>query len=215
MPRAFYVGKGQLVRVQDQERDNDHWRRIVAKYGFRREVIFATKDESYAFMQEILGILEHGTFCRSTQYRWGANKTAGGEGISGYVHTLEARHKMSEAHTGKVLSCVTRQKLSNIASQRTGEKHSMFGKHHSEQVRLNMSKVKHELYSTERGKEIKQQIRETLTGRTLSEEHKLNVSKAGLGRKHTDAAIQKMKTHKFSDEHRRRLSEAAKQRKYD
>jgi len=41
------------------------------------------------------------------------------------------------------------------------------------------------------------------------------VGKAGLGRKHTDAAIQKMKTHKFSDEHRRRLSEAAKQRKYD
>jgi len=214
LPRAFYIGKGQLVRVHEQERDNDHWRNIVAKRGFRREVILATKDESYAFTQEILGILEHGTFCGSTQHHWGANKTAGGEGISGYVHTQAARQKISEAHIGKVLSLETRQKLSNIASQRIGNKSTMFGKHHSEQVRANMSKVKHDLYSTERGQEIKQQISETLTGRKLSEEHKSNVGKVGLGRRHTNEAIQKMKTHEFSDEHRRKLSEAAKRRKY-
>lgn len=87
LPRAFYIGKGLLDRVQTQERNNDHWRNIAAKHGFRREVILATKDESYAFVQEILGILEHGTFCGSTQHRWGANKTAGGEGCTGHRFT--------------------------------------------------------------------------------------------------------------------------------
>lgn len=148
----------------------------------------------------------------------GYNMTRGGNGnggaLRGRKYSLEHCQKISQAHQGKVLSPGTRLKLSEIGSRRVGENHSMFGKHHSEQVRANMSKVKHDLYSTERGQEIKQQISETLTGRKLSEEHKSNVGKAGLGRRHTNEAIQKMKTHEFSDEHRRKLSEAAKRRKY-
>lgn len=107
--QAFYIGKGKLERVQRRERDNDHWHNIVAKHGFRCEVILATKDESYAFTQEILGILEHGTFCGSTQYRWGANKTPGGDGV---VMTPEIVIKLKAAWTSE---------------KRTKQGHRMFG----------------------------------------------------------------------------------------
>lgn len=85
IPRPFYIGKGKFERIQIVER-NEHWKHVADKHGWRREVVLATKDEAYAFLQEILGILEHGTFCGSNQYRWGTNKTAGGEGSTGHHH---------------------------------------------------------------------------------------------------------------------------------
>ncbi len=196
--RCFYVGKGQLVRVNQRER-NAYWKNIAAKYGQRREIIFVTKDEAFAFEQEKRLIAELGTFEDGTAGRWGANLTEGGEGISGFVHNLNTRKKISEAHKGKVLSFETRQKLSKITSQRLNENHPMLGKHFSDEARISMSNAKKELYATERGLEIRQRTSQTMTGGKLTEEHKQNLSKAGLG-------------HKHSDETRRKLSEAAKLR---
>ncbi len=196
--RPFYVGKGQLKRISQHER-NLYWRNIAAKHGQHREVVLATKDEAFAFEQEKRLIAELGTFEDGTSGRWGANLTEGGEGLSGYVHTHTTRQKISKAHLGKVLSRETRQKLSVIGSQRIGKKHPMHGKHFSEEACVNMSDSKQKLYASKRGAEIRQQIRETMTGRKLTEEHKRNVSLSRLGRKH-------------SDETRRKLSEAAKLR---
>lgn len=127
-PRAFYVGKGKLKRTQQRER-NVYWKNIAAKHGWRREVVLATKDESFAFNEERRRIAELGTFEDGTPGRWGANLTEGGEGVSGrygqlnaffgHKHSLESRVKMSgenHPHYGK------RGKTHpNFGKQRTGE----------------------------------------------------------------------------------------------
>ena len=62
----------------------------------------------------------------------------------GKKRTLESRHKISEAHKGKVLSIETKQKLSKIASQRIGIKNPMYGKTRSRENREKISKARSE-----------------------------------------------------------------------
>lgn len=98
--RPFYVGKGDLKRTQRVER-NPYWKNIAAKHGWRREIVLATKDESFAFEEEKRRIAELGTFEDGTPGRWGANLTEGGEGASGYKHTDETRMLLSGLRKGK------------------------------------------------------------------------------------------------------------------
>jgi len=82
IPRAFYVGKGTKIRLGKRER-NAYWKSIRNKYGWRREAILATKDETHAFEQEKHFIAFFNTFENGEKGRWGANLTEGGEGVSG------------------------------------------------------------------------------------------------------------------------------------
>lgn len=143
-PRPFYVGKGKIKRVQQRER-NAYWKNIAAKHGWRREVVYVTKDEAHAFEEEKRRILEQGTFEDGTPGRWGANLSEGGEGPSGRTgvlssffgrkHTPETRLKMSgvnhshrgkrgEAHPnfGKVRTPETLAKLSGENNHGYGKK---------------------------------------------------------------------------------------------
>lgn len=101
-PRAFYVGKGKLARVQKRER-NVYWRNLANKFGQRREIIFATKEEQFAFEQEKRLVAELGTFENGESGRWGANLTAGGDGVSG----------IRGANLGKKFSLEWREKLAS------------------------------------------------------------------------------------------------------
>lgn len=147
--RVFYVGKGLLHRVQLRERRNVHWKHIAVKHGWRREVVLATKDEKFAFDEEKRLIREHKTFYGAPDYAWGANKTEGGEGATGYKHPLEmieyfrqcstgrkhtseAREKNRIAATGVPRSSETKAKLSAATS---GEKHYMYGRSLSPEAR--------------------------------------------------------------------------------
>lgn len=136
IPRAFYVGKGKLKRTRQRER-NVYWKNIAAKYGWRRELVFGTKDESFVFEEEKRRIAEFGTFEDGTPGRWGANLTEGGEGVSGRLgclnsffgrkHTLESRFKMSgenHPHYGK-----------------RGETHPNFGKRRSDETKRKISEA--------------------------------------------------------------------------
>lgn len=126
VPRAFYVGKGQIARIRKVKR-NIHWKNIASKYGWEREVVFATKNEDYAFLQEILGILELGTFENGTLGRWGANKTAGGEGTVGRVTSEEQRKWISDNNPAKrddVKEKLRRVRLSAITPDETKQKMS-------------------------------------------------------------------------------------------
>lgn len=111
LPRPFYVGKGVIGRIRNRQR-NTYWQNIVSKYGWRREVILATKDEQFAFEEESRYIDKLGTFEDGTLGRYGANLTKGGEGRSGSKLSDETKMKMSKAHLGKIFSEETRQKLS-------------------------------------------------------------------------------------------------------
>jgi len=121
-PRVFYVGKGNERRVGLRDRDNSHWKRIASKYGWRREVVLATKDEAFALDEEKRFIKEHRTFQGYDDYLWGANKTLGGEGTSG----LRFRRSPDS---------IERQRCAQLGKKRgpivklAGVNHPMYGKH--------------------------------------------------------------------------------------
>lgn len=99
-PRCFYVGKGNLARVEDLRRNQVH-ERIVRKHGIRREIVITTMIEADALQFEVELISHHKTYVNGGDGWWGANLTLGGEGVSGLKHTAEARQKMSLAKRGK------------------------------------------------------------------------------------------------------------------
>lgn len=122
--RPFYVGKGKRNRVRYVTR-NAYWRNIAAKYGQRREVVLATKDETFAFEEEKRLIAELGTFEDGTPDRWGANLTEGGEGPCGIVRDEVYRRRISERFKGRSRSLESRLKQSESTR---GENSHMFGR---------------------------------------------------------------------------------------
>jgi len=145
--RAFYVGKGSLKRTRKRER-NLYWERIAAKYGWRREVILATKDERYAFDEEIRCIAELGTFASGETGCWGANLTAGGEGVSGYKHTKNHIESITgrgnpffgKQHTSEIIemnrhvhigsnnACYGKKRPEEVAAKTRGINNGMYGR---------------------------------------------------------------------------------------
>jgi group I intron endonuclease len=66
-------------------------------------------------------------------------------GFLGKTHSEESKRRISENNgrvwLGQKMSDKTRQKISDWAKTRTGEKASMFGRHHSEETKKKMSEV--------------------------------------------------------------------------
>ena len=95
---------------------------------YEYEVIYAGN-----FDDDLLNVLEINTIA-DEQPKF--NFTAGGDGVSGYRHTEEAKNKMSEAKKRENLSEETKKKLSlaNI-----GENNPMYGRRHSEETKKKMS----------------------------------------------------------------------------
>ena len=80
-PRPFYVGKGNVERVLNLER-NDYHTNVKLKHGLRREVVMETLDEDEAYEREILIIASLHTFVNDPEWNGiGTNMTPGGEGI--------------------------------------------------------------------------------------------------------------------------------------
>lgn len=135
------------------------------------------------------------SFYSSNDSSKGYNLTNGG---NYFEHTIETRLKISEKGKGLKRSESTKKKISlarkgtqmseeqkSILSQvphSSGENHPMFGKHHSDETRERMK-------NNHKG----------MIGKNHSDESKSKISKAKKGKK-------------LSDEHRRKLSEAARRR---
>lgn len=73
---------------------NPHWKCIAAKHGWRRIVVYGTKEEQAAFDEEVRLIAELKTHEDGTPGHWGANHSNGGEGPSGRRWTEEQRQKL-------------------------------------------------------------------------------------------------------------------------
>ena len=73
----------------------------------------------------------------------GFNFTIGGDGATGYIHTEEARKKMSEAKKGENNPMYgkhhTEEARKKISEANKGENNPMYGKHLSEEARKKMS----------------------------------------------------------------------------
>ena len=116
---VFYVGKGRGNRAWVKSR-NSYWKNVVAKHGYEVVISKEGLSEEEAFNEEckLIAFFRDLGVCLT-------NMTDGGEGVSGLVHSLETRRKLSEVQKGKKLPAETRRKLSEA---KKGEKAYWYGK---------------------------------------------------------------------------------------
>ena len=189
----YYIGKGKGNRIYEKRKTTkppkDKSRIIYLKQNLTEEEAF--KHEIY--MIAVFGRKDLGTGILH-------NRTDGGEGISGLIHSEETKIKMSEA--------------------RKGEKNHNYGKTHSEEQKRKLSEA---MKGKTHSEEHKRNISEAQKGRTHSEETKRKLSEAHKGKTLSDETKRKLsevnkgenhhmygKTH--SEETRKKMSESQKGR---
>lgn len=130
----FYVGKGTGNRYKDAVKRNQYWHNVVNKYGFVPQILQFFEDEENALSHE-KGLIKSFRDMGFTL----TNLTDGGEGVSGFKHSSEAKAIMSKARAGsgnvmygKTHSAETKAKISE---SHTGKKRPPRSAEHQ----LNMS----------------------------------------------------------------------------
>lgn len=117
----FYVGKGTLKRANNlhHRHRNAYHGKTVSKYGKEHILIGSIEcsKEQIAFDLEI-GLIK----CFKRAGIKLTNMTAGGEGLSGLVRSLESKQKMSVIMTGKKASESAKRNMSIAQSKRTHPK---------------------------------------------------------------------------------------------
>lgn len=101
----FYVGIGNdIKRAYRNEGRNDHWTNVYNKYGKVVDIIAQdiSLDAAKEMEKHLIASLKD-SLC---------NKTLGGEGFFGGVHSEETKEKLRKANTGKKLSDETKRKIS-------------------------------------------------------------------------------------------------------
>lgn len=115
-----------------------------------------------------------GKYKRTEKNKYWLGKTGNEHPMHGRCRTLETKRKISEAKKGKVLSEETKRKMSrnnarywlgktrdvetkkkisrSQLGKRTGEKHPMYGKHHTEESKKKMSEKNKGLIPWNKGK---------------------------------------------------------------
>jgi DNA-binding transcriptional regulator YiaG len=147
----FYVGIGSdatYARANSVRNRNKFWKNIVGKTEYRVDIMMDDITYESAKAKEIEFISIYGKEVDGTGTL--VNITNGGDGCKGLVHSSESREKMgmpnrgkkisewhksriSESHSGKVVSEVTRELISMAVS---GENNPMYGKKRSEEAKM-------------------------------------------------------------------------------
>jgi hypothetical protein len=115
--QIFYVGKGKNLRKDSHKNRNKHWHNIANSIGFISEILIDNVNEEFALLIERETIHKY----KFLKYNL-TNYTDGGEGVSGYKHTLESKMKMSESAKRRG-SNTTGMKMSDIAKENMSKSH--------------------------------------------------------------------------------------------
>lgn len=147
----FYVGIGNdIKRAYRNEGRNDHWTKVYNKYGKVVDIIAQdiSLDAAKEMEKHLIASLKD-SLC---------NKTLGGEGFFGGVHSEETKEKLRKASTGKKLSDETKQKISEKSKG-----HPNYLKSHTEEAKMKISAAfkgkKRSEYFCQRVKESKKGYR--------------------------------------------------------
>jgi hypothetical protein len=178
----YYVGKGNGDRVYRKRLKGVNSPKDKSRIIFLKQNI--TEEE--AFKHEKYMIAVFGRLDLGTGILH--NRTDGGEGMCGYKHSEETRKKIGELGKGRKCKDETRKKLSKASKNRVC----------SEETRKKLS-------ASKTGKN------NPMYGKAMSEEHKQKISEANTGNSSCSWNRGK-KMDPFSEEHRRKLSEYAKNR---
>jgi hypothetical protein len=89
--QVFYVGKGTGKRAYSKHHRNNLWHKIVAKHGYTVELISEWETEEEAFQDEIRLIEQY----KNDGFAI-ANFTLGGDGATGYTHSIKTKNNLSE-----------------------------------------------------------------------------------------------------------------------
>lgn len=174
---VFYIGKGKGRRAHTKSGRSELWGRIASKYGFYVSIITDELSEKDALTLEKELILKHDNLC---------NFTDGGEGISGYRHSEEAKIKIRLAHAGK--------------------------KQSPEIIEARAAKLRGKKRTAEFGEEVRRRN----LGRKASKEARLKMSASRKGKKRSFETIEKVASAhrgmKRSEESRNRMRESQKKR---
>jgi len=202
----YYIGKGKDDRIYRKGG------RIFSPPKDKSRIIFLKQNltEQEAFKHERYMIAVFGRKDLGTGILY--NKTDGGEGISGLVHSDKTKIKISEAKKGKTRSEETRRKISEAHkgktfSGETRKKMSEFrkGKPLSEETKRKMSEANKGKFEGENNPNY---------GKLHSNETKRKISEANKGKTHSEETRRKMsevnKGKTFSEETRKKMSEAKK-----
>lgn len=203
---VFYVGKGHAKRAFSRHNRSKYWNSIVAKSaGFSACILVDGVDEELAFlveMERIDQLRKLGTkLC---------NLTDGGDGQSGYRHTIESREKMSKSFKGrgkgipkspelkaKLSAALKGRKLTYIRSEETRRRMSDAQKKKLKLISTETKqKISKALIGTGKGvpksAETRAKMSEAAKIKIFSDEHRKNLSMAGKGRKHSEETKLKM-----------------------
>ena len=209
----YYIGKGTGDRIYSTNRKGlkppkDKSRIIFLKKNLTEEEAF--KHEIY--MVAVFGRKDLGTGILH-------NKTDGGEGASGFIHSEESKRKLSIAGKGRIFSDETKRKISEAHKGNTynlGKTHSEEtkkrigrgnkGKIVSEKTRKKQSEsAKVKIFSKEHRKNIGDATRKSYLNMTL--EKKIEIAKK-------QSKAYSNKTSEQKSELAKKSSESAKGRKY-
>jgi len=149
LSERFYVGKTNNLSVRKNKHFEDSRRKNktfihqwLQKYPDAIfEILEENIDETTAMLYERMYI--------SLFKSWSIplmNMTNGGDGSSGYKHTEETKELISKIHKGQIYS---EESLKIMSDRKKGNNHFRFGKHFSEEHKLNASishtKIKEEV----------------------------------------------------------------------
>jgi len=181
----FYIGVGASVkRAYSKYGRNNIWKRIVAKVGYRVEIIIDRVSREDALKEEKRLIAVYGRMNNNTGVL--ANLTDGGDGGSGIVRSEESRNRLSEMY--KERCKFDRSMIEPMHAHNRG-------KHLSEETKRKLSESKKGRRLTEEHKaklrgrpspakrpEVRKKLSELFKGRPIPEEQKRRISETLKGK---------------------------------
>lgn len=178
--KKLYIGKAinienrwkkHLTEFRNNKHNNKHlqasWNKYTKLYGeeiFKFEIILQCHEDILNDSEEYFI-----SYYNTTDNRFGYNKTSGGDGISNYKHSDEAKEKIRQTSIGRKLSDEHKNKLLAAITGRV--------KSEEELQKLSIAA---------KGRKIsdwhKQQLINSTKGKPFSESHRKNLSQACKGR---------------------------------